>query len=71
MDECKKYLTELSNAVSCSIKLIDKEMQTPSTRKRGQKIAHITNQLELQNDIAIRFGLGYSFKKIERIKQRL
>lgn len=36
---------------------LDRTMQGPSTEQRGQRIAAISNELDLQNQIAKRYGL--------------
>jgi len=51
--------------------LIDAEMKLPSSVERGKRIAKITNFLELQNDITMRLGLDYGFKKVENLKKKL
>lgn len=56
--ELRKYFTALTKMVGLAIRAIDAEMDLPSTPERGRKIARITNALELQNDMALRFGLG-------------
>lgn len=56
--ELRKYLTVLTTTTERAIGAIDAEMRKPSTTGRGQQIARITNALELQNDLALRFGLG-------------
>lgn len=53
----KKYLKQLTASVSKVIEAIDKEMKKPSSTERGKNIAALTNWLELQNDMAKRFGL--------------
>ena len=53
----KKYLRELTRAVTQALAALDAEMKKPSTNERGQRIAKISNFLELQNDLAKRFGL--------------
>lgn len=53
----KKYLRQLIVATETAISAIEKTMVGPSTPERGQQIAAIVNALELQKDIAKRFGL--------------
>jgi len=38
----------------------------PSTVERGKKIAAALNDLDLETDAALHFGLDYSFPKIEQ-----
>lgn len=54
----KKHLRDLSAVVGQCVTALDAEMKQPSTVARGSRIANITNALQLQNDIARRFGLG-------------
>ncbi len=56
--ELKKHLTDLTKTVTVCVAQIDAEMCLPSTPERGGRIAKICNALNLQNDIAKRFGLG-------------
>ena len=65
----KKYLKNLAHAVVQAINLIDDVMKQPSTKKRGRCIAQITNSLEMTNDTAMHFGLGYGFGKIKNLKK--
>jgi hypothetical protein len=65
----RKHLKDLAFAVALAIRDIDTEMKLPPSNERGKKIAKITNKLEFQNDIALHLALGYSFKKITKIKK--
>lgn len=56
--ELRKHLKDLTAMTAAVIKALDAEMAKPSDLDRGKRIAKITNALEMQNDIAIRFGLG-------------
>lgn len=56
--ELKKHLTDLTAVVTQCLAAYDAEMCKPSTPDRGGRIAKISNALNLQNDIARRFGLG-------------
>jgi len=69
MNEEKKYLKSLTSATALALNLMDKEMKEPSDENRGKMVAKILNDLEFTNDAAMHFGLGYSFKKIERLKK--
>ena len=65
----RQALKDLAYAVALAIRQIDVEMKLPPSNERGKRIAEITNQLELQNDSALHFKLGYSFKKVTAIKR--
>lgn len=54
----KKALRSLSDDVKTFIILLDAEMTRPSDVLRGQRIAKMTNGLQLKNDMARRFALG-------------
>lgn len=56
--ELKKHLRDLTVCVTQCLAALDAEMLKPSTPERGSRIARISNALNLQNDIARRFGLG-------------
>lgn len=56
--ELKKHLRDLTNTVTQCLAAYDAEMAKPSSPERGGRIAKISNALNLQNDIARRFGLG-------------
>lgn len=53
----RKNLKLIVRATTSAIRAIDDEMKKHSTEHRGKTIASITNYLELQKDIARRFGL--------------
>jgi predicted MarR family transcription regulator len=67
----KKNLANLSSAVSNFLSAIDMVMETEESRERGKKIAHLCNKLDVCNDAAMRFGLEYSFKKINKMKDKI
>ena len=73
MNEEKKYLKGLTANVLKCLKAIDaeyaQEMKRQESAERGRRIAAICNCLEFYNDQAMRFGLGYGFKKINRMKK--
>jgi hypothetical protein len=56
--ELRKYLRDLVDGVSVTLAVLDGEMAKPSDEGRGRRIAKALNALNLQNDIARRFGLG-------------
>ena len=64
----KKYLIELTEFLGKYLSTMDKTMQMPSTVDRGKQIAKLINSLEHQADLAMYFGLKYSWKKINKIK---
>lgn len=66
----KKYLVELTNAVSAYLNEHDKLMKQPPTPERGRKIAELSNKLEMSNDAALHFGLDLSFDKIAARKKQ-
>ncbi len=68
-DNVRKNLKDLTFVVARTIRLIDAEINLPSTNERGKRIAKIINVLEIQNDIALHFVLKYSFKKMAKIKR--
>lgn len=56
--ELTKHLRDLTATVKICLDHLDTEMAKPSGPERGGRIARISNALNLQNDIARRFGLG-------------
>ena len=59
----KKELEGLTTVVRNVIAALDAEMVKPSSaEQRGNRIAHLCNVLNFQNDQARHFGLGISFK---------
>jgi hypothetical protein len=64
----KKNLKDLTKCVGDVLACIDKEMSQPSTNKRGKRIAKLANALDMANDSALHFGLGLSFKEINKVK---
>lgn len=62
-DNLRKHLRDLVNVVERAVERIDAEMRKPSSPERGQAVAGITNALDLQKDLARRFGLGDAPKK--------
>ena len=65
----KKELEQLTKKVAQFLTALDEVMKEPSTAKRGKRVAKISNWLEMANDRKMHFGLGYEFKKINRIKK--
>jgi len=66
----KKYLKRLTESVASFIVALDDVMKEPSSYERGKMIAKLNNFLDMQNDAAMKFGLGYSWKKINNVKKR-
>jgi len=61
--EYKKYLKELTEAVTRALNALDIEMRQPSSPERGKRIGQICNSLNYSNDMALHFGLGLPLKK--------
>jgi len=55
--ELKKHLKELTKTVKVCVRALDSEMKKPSDYERGKRVALICNELELANNISLRFGL--------------
>ena len=66
----KKYLIELTQHLVMAIYSLDAEMKKPSTWDRGESIAKIINFTDINNQMAMRYGLNYGWKKIENIRKR-
>lgn len=58
--DVRRELEKLTVVVRSVVARIDAEMKSPSTPDRGRRIAALTNELELANDVARRYGLGES-----------
>lgn len=56
--ELTKHLRDITACVTICLTHLDAEMARLSSPERGGRIARISNALNLQNDIARRFGLG-------------
>ena len=57
---CRKYQKTLKGFIvfiEQYLKALDAEMQKPSTYERGQRIAHLSNMLEIQKDLIKRHEL--------------
>lgn len=67
--EFKKHLTELSRAILILLARLDVLMKQPVSVERGKAIAQVCNDMDMVNDHALHFGLGMSFKRIERLKK--
>lgn len=59
----KKYLRDLVRATEAVIEWMDAEMKKPSDNDRGKRIASVLNGLEMQKDLAKRFGLPQRKRK--------
>ncbi len=62
--QIKEQLKNLTATVFAIEKAIDAIMKEPSSYGRGEKVADILNKLTLANQVALRYGLDYSMKKI-------
>lgn len=58
----RKHLLGLTKNVTSYVNQLDRLMNTPTTKERGEKIAHLSNQLVIANDIARHHGLGQSLR---------
>lgn len=56
--EVRVHLRNLTQAVDHALSRFDAAMQGPSTEQRGRTIAAVSNALDMQNQIAKRFGLN-------------
>lgn len=63
----RKDLKELTASVLKFENAMDKIMKLSSGEKRGKEIAKALNYLTIANQGALHHGLGYSFKKIEKM----
>lgn len=61
--DAKRYLRDLIKATEAAINMVDLEMNRPSDVERGKRIASIMNSLEMQKDLAKRFGLPATKRK--------
>lgn len=61
--EAKRYLRLLIKSVEAYVKMVDAEMKKPSSVERGERIAELTNSLDMSKDIAKRFGVPDGRKK--------
>lgn len=66
--EVRRQLYSLVAQVEQCLTAIDKTMQGPSTSDRGKCIAQISNVLEMQKDMAKRFGLGITSSKPLKVR---
>lgn len=55
--ECKS----LTDFVKDYLVLLDHEMRQPSSPKRGERIAELSNKLQMKNDMVRRFTLDFGF----------
>lgn len=65
----KKYLTELTLAVSTFLHDLDNFPNSIYAVDCEVKVANIATWLELHNHAAMRYGLGYSFTKIREVSK--
>ena len=59
----KRYLKELSEAVTAFLVALDVEMGKPSSEGRGKRIAALSNGLDMANDEVRYFALGVNWRK--------
>jgi hypothetical protein len=68
--EKKKHLKDLTGAVTHFLNRLDVVMKEPSTVERGRRIAHLSNDLDMANDIARHFGLDVALKDLSKGKNK-
>jgi hypothetical protein len=64
----RKDLKRLALAVRSHLSLLEQVMRQPESRKRGEAVARLCNALELENDVAIRFGLGLDQRTMKPLR---
>jgi hypothetical protein len=62
--ETRSNLRDLVACVDSFLKQMDTVMAAPADVKRGMKVARLTSALDLQNQIAKRYGLDMALKKV-------
>jgi len=69
--ELRNHLRALALRVNYFLAALESEMLQKSTARRGGNIAKLSNDLEMQNDLALRFGLGLERRggKIMKVKR--
>lgn len=67
----RKHLITLTRVVVQCENAIDQEMKKPSNPNRGKKIARILNVLSMENQVTMRYGLGFSFDKIGKLYENV
>jgi uncharacterized protein YigA (DUF484 family) len=65
--ELEAALKKLTETCAAYDGAMDKIMKLPSTFERGKKIADLLNKLQIANQMAMYFTLGYSFGKIKKL----
>jgi len=70
ISKLKNALVELTEGVIKYQHKLDQIMESPETIDR-KKVARLQNALNILNDQCILFGLGYSIKKMDKIKKEL
>lgn len=66
--EQQKHFKTLGTQVISFLAQMDVVMLGPSTPERGNKIGKLCGDLEMANDIALRFGLGLQRKGVKLTK---
>lgn len=65
--ELRASLQQLSNTVLLFIDSLDRTMREPSSPKRGEQVAKLSNQLDMVND-QVRYGaLGVDFRTDDKV----
>ena len=54
----KKALKDLIEVLEANIRHFDSVAKEPSSPQKGERLAAVMNNIELQKDLAKRFGLG-------------
>lgn len=49
---------------------MDRLMAAPSSVERGKRVAELMNELTMNNQRVMHFGLGWSLKKIKSVQDR-
>lgn len=71
--EQQKHFKILGTQIIAFLAQMDVVMHGPSTPERGSKIGKLCGDLEMANDIAMRFGLGLQRKgvKLTKLPERI
>lgn len=60
--ELKRYLRDLSAAVTAHLQALDAEMAKSESAERGKRVAKLANELDLANDRVRYFALGVDYR---------
>jgi hypothetical protein len=69
--KARQDLRALTHAVSLALAHFDHLLAQPASYVRGKQLAQVVNALDVANDAALHFGLGYTFPAIAHDKVRL